>query len=94
MTDTVNVITVFNNKIWIDVDMIGSRHVMIQHEGKDGNEDPPFQYCSFNYDYRYTSNATIAAQAEKFAISLGAESPVECRPRPFLNASGKRTAAI
>lgn len=78
MTHAVNAVSVVENKIWIECDVFGNRHVMV---GREGSENPPFQHCSFNYDYRYTSNASIAAQAESFAVSLGAEPPVECRAR-------------
>ena len=45
---------ILETKVWVEKDMFGSNHIMIQHEdfGK------PFTYVSINYDYGYTSNAT------------------------------------
>lgn len=63
---------VFDKKIWIESDFLGSRCVMVQHEGCE-----PFQYCAFFYDYRYTSNAEIHQAADNMAKSLGAKHPVK-----------------
>ena len=73
------VVKIFDTNVWIESDFFGSKHVMVQHDG----ESEPFTYCTFNYDYRYTSNSSIKVQAEKMAISLGANEPVEYKARPF-----------
>jgi hypothetical protein len=82
MPDVVKIVEVFQHKIWIESDIMGSKHVMIQH---DDNESEPFEYCSFRYDYRYTSNSTVLAQAKKLAFSLGAKDPIEIKSRPYID---------
>jgi hypothetical protein len=76
VAEPVQIVEILKNKVWVESDIIGSRHVMIQQ-----GDSEPFQYASFYYDYRFTSNAHIAQQADKLAISLGASEPVECRVR-------------
>ncbi len=56
------VVKVFEQKVWIESDFLGARHVVVQHD--DGVSEP-FDYCTFNYDYRYTSNGSTLAQATK-----------------------------
>jgi len=75
MTDA-TVVHVYKTKVWIEDDMMGSRHVMLQHETCE-----PFTYCSFHYDYAYTSNAGTHSAATAMALSLGATEPVEHRTR-------------
>jgi hypothetical protein len=67
--EAATVVKVFDRKIWIESDFMGSRHVMIQH---DDGESEPFCYCSFFYDHRYTSNGGTLRQAENMAKALGA----------------------
>jgi hypothetical protein len=62
--------------VWIERDMLGARHVMLQHETCE-----PFTYATFNYNYMYTSNAGTHAAATALALSLGATEPVEERRR-------------
>lgn len=76
--DTVEVAKVFKKKVWVEGDFMGDKHVMVQHQAA-GCE--PFCYCSFFYDYGYTDNATIRRAAEKMALALGAQEPVEFRER-------------
>ena len=45
------VVEILPTRIWIESDMMGSRHVVLQHQGFE-----PFTYASFFYDYAYTSN--------------------------------------
>ena len=78
--DQVELIKVFDRKIWIESDLLGAKHVMIQH---DDGKSQPFTYCTFNYDYAHTDNASIRAQAEKMAESLGAKQPIEYKSRPW-----------
>lgn len=63
-------------KVWVESDMLGARHVVIQHEGAGL---PPFIYASFHYNYAYTSNYNTLRAAELLAIQLGATVPVEHR---------------
>jgi hypothetical protein len=75
-----NVVKMFDRKVWVESDIMGDKHVMVQHQ--DG-ESEPFCYCSFHYDSAYTSNITIRQAAENMAIAIGASEPVEHKPRPF-----------
>lgn len=68
------VIKIYSKSVWIECDISGSRHVMIQHD--DGVSDA-FCYASFFYDHRYTSNSTTMQCAKNMAISLGAKEPIE-----------------
>ena len=78
--ETAQIVEIFERKIWIEKDIAGSQHIVIQHQcGKS----TPFTYCSFHYDYAYTSNASINAQAVQMALSLGAKEPVEIKHRAF-----------
>ncbi|HAS6077998.1 TPA: hypothetical protein I7141_19155 [Vibrio vulnificus] len=76
--EVVEAVKVFRRKVWIESDITGAKHVMIQH---DDGVSKPFTYCSFFYDYAHTSNANIKAQAEAVAHSLGANYPIEDRTR-------------
>lgn len=71
---------IFEKKIWIESDIAGACHVMVQHN--DGVSEP-FCYCSFHYSYAYTSNASVKHEAEQMALRLGAKEPVEYRQRVF-----------
>lgn len=76
--ETATAIKVFSKKVWIESDYAGRKHIMIQH---DDGQSKPFCYCTFNYDYAYTNNSAIRAEAEAMAESLGAEQPIEYRER-------------
>jgi hypothetical protein len=67
---------------WIENDMMGARHVVVQRENLE-----PFTYCSFNYCYGYTDNASTLHAATVMALSLGAMEPVEQRMRVVLMSS-------
>lgn len=67
-------------KIWVESDIAGNQHVMMQYD-----DSPPFKYCSFFYDYAYTNNAMIISQSINLAISLGAKEPVERKHITFPN---------
>jgi hypothetical protein len=73
---TVTLERILPTAVWIEDDVCGSRHVMLQHEGMHA-----FCYASFHYDYAYTCNSGTWAAAEELAISLGATKPVERRMR-------------
>ena len=70
------VVEILPTRIWIESDMMGSRHVVLQHQGFE-----PFTYASFFYDYIYTSNVGTWEAAQRLALSLGATEPVESRQR-------------
>ena len=74
--ETATIVKIYKTGVWVEDDMMGSRHVMLQHETCD-----PFTYCTFHYDYRYTSNAGTHAAAKAMALSLGATEPIEHRLR-------------
>ena len=74
----VEAVEVLGRNVWIETDIAGSKHVMIQH---DHPKSEPFTYCTFNYDYAYTSNVGIRSEAENMALALGATRPVEDRFR-------------
>ena len=75
---TATLVEILPTAIWIESDMLGSRHVVLQHQGHE-----PFTYASFHYDYRYTSNSGTYSAAEQLALALGATKPIEHRQRPF-----------
>ena len=76
MTNPVQIVHIYQTNIWIESDMFGGRHVVMQHEGCE-----PFTYASFGYSYLYTSNAGTMTAAEDMARSLGATDPIEHRHR-------------
>ena len=68
--EKVKIVEVFPLKIWVEKDIMGSSHIMMQH---DYPGQKPFQYASFFYDYAYTSNSGIHAEVvrvmERFNIA-------------------------
>lgn len=72
------VVEILPTRVWIEDDLMGARHVMLQHEGFHA-----FCYASFNYDYAYTSNAGTHAAAHELARRLGAAEPIETKLRDF-----------
>ncbi|NNM65089.1 MAG: hypothetical protein HKL99_10825 [Burkholderiales bacterium] len=77
---TGEIVHAFRKAIWIEDDLWGARHVMVQHQA-EGCE--PFCYASFHYDHAYTSNSSTLAAAERVARELGAQGPIERRRRRF-----------
>lgn len=69
-------VEILPTKIWVESDIMGARHVVLQHEGLE-----PFTYASFYYDYAYTSNSGTHAAVESLAKALGATEPIEHRSR-------------
>lgn len=78
MLPTATVVEILPTRIWVESDMMGSRHVVCQHQGM-----APFTYASFHYNYAYTSNGGTFEAAKALAVSLGAAEPVEQRQRDF-----------
>jgi hypothetical protein len=71
-------VEIISTRIWIESGITGERVVVLQHEGHD-----PFDYATFGYNYRYTSNGGTWDAANSLAISLGATEPIEQRSRKF-----------
>lgn len=65
----VQLVKIMPTKVWIESGMCGERVVMMQHEGCDA-----FEYATFGYDYRYTSNAGTMAAATALADELREQS--------------------
>lgn len=72
----VEIVKIAKTNVWIEDDIFGSRHVVVQHEGCD-----PFTYASFHYDHRYTTNAGTHSAAKELALQLGATDPVQRKSR-------------
>lgn len=72
----VEIVKIAKTNVWIEDDLFGGRHVVVQHEGCD-----PFIYASFNYDHRYTTNAGTRSAATQLALELGATAPVTHKSR-------------
>lgn len=72
------VVKILPTRIWIESGMMGERVVVLQHEGCE-----PFDYATFGYDYRYTSNSMTLEAARTVALALGAQEPIEQRQRAF-----------
>lgn len=66
-------------KVWVEGDIMGSKHIVIQVEGSSTE----FTLCTLRYSYAYTSNATIRAQAESIVEALGFSEEVEHKTRHF-----------
>ena len=76
---TVEIVKIYPTKYWVEQDIMGSSHIMIQHEGME-----PFQYASFNYDYAYTSNAGIHTEVVNMMKRLGVEEKdIDWKSRAF-----------
>ena len=71
-------VEILPTRVWVESDMFGGRHVMLQHQGME-----PFTYASFHYNYMYTSNSGTWEAAHALARSLGAVDPIENRQRGF-----------
>ena len=74
------IVKMIGKKVWIESDLCGARHVMVQH---DLEGETPFCYATFHYEYGHTDNASTRSQAEKLARELGAQGPVEWRNAPM-----------
>ena len=65
---TVEIVKIYPTKYWVEKDMFGSAHVMIQHE-----DFHSFTYATFNYDYAYTSNAGVHSAVVEVMKGFGIE---------------------
>lgn len=71
------IVEILPTRIWVESDMLGSRHVVMHHQGFGD----PFTYATFFYDYAYTSNGGTWDAAHNLALALGATEPVEAKQR-------------
>lgn len=78
MIETVQIVRILPRKIWIEDDLFGSRHVMMQDE-----DTPEFTYATFHYGYGYSDNSSTYAAATALALQLGATEPIERKSRSF-----------
>lgn len=72
------IVEILPTKIWIENDMFGARHVVLQHATCG-----PFTYATFWYGYGYTSNSGTLSAANALALQLGAMEPLEYKDRPM-----------
>ena len=72
------IVEILPTKYWVERDMLGASHIMMQHEGLE----QPFCYASFYYDYAYTSNSRIHRDVVYMMSRFGiAEADIEWRNR-------------
>ena len=83
--ETVKIVKIYDNKVWIESDLFGATHVMVQSEAPSSE---PFQYATFFYRYDHTDNASVRAAAMAVAESIGGKFPIEhrCRELEWPNA--------
>ena len=74
----VEISNIIKQKIWIEDDLMGHKHIMIMH---DDGKSTPFTFCTLYYNYAFTSNDSIRRMAETIALSIGAEEPIEYKQR-------------
>ena len=68
---TAKIVEVIKLNIWVEKDMCGSSHIMMQHG--NGEYGKPFCYATFNYDYAFTSNAGMHTQVVSMMKQFGIE---------------------
>lgn len=77
------IVEILPTAYWVESDFFGGKHIMIQHDGMN-----PFCYCSFYYDYAYTSNSIIHAMAVKMMENFGIkEADIVWKQREFPSVS-------
>ncbi|MEY2161479.1 hypothetical protein [Rhodanobacter sp. FW106-PBR-LB-2-11] len=72
------VVQAYANAVWIESDITGNRHVMMQSEAPGAQ---PHCFCTLRYEHHYTDNSHLEQVAERIASMLGATSPIERRFR-------------
>ena len=65
---TVEIVKIYPTRYWVEKDLFGSSHIMVQHEGMHS-----FEYACFNYDYAYTSNAGVHSAVVGIMKQFGIE---------------------
>lgn len=91
MVPLATAVHLYTNAVWIENDILGDHHVMVQSEAPGST---PHSYCTFHYDHRYTSNSSLDQAAESVALSIGATAPVERRFREIAGASTPGSKAV
>lgn len=66
MINVVEVVKVFEKRVWVEKDLMGTVHIKMQHEGYE-----PFDFIQIQYDYAYTSNGHQAHLTEEILKLLG-----------------------
>lgn len=79
--ETTKIVEVFENKVWVEKDILGDAHVMLQ-SAAPGSE--PVCAVTVRYAYPYIDNATRDQTASRVAEMFGAVKPVEFRHRELL----------
>lgn len=64
----VEITKIYPTKFWVEKDMFGGSHIMMQHETMN-----VFEYASFYYDYAYTSNAGVHTEVVAMMKRFGVE---------------------
>ena len=65
---TAKIVKVYDTHVWVETDMFGDKHIMMQHETME-----PFCYASFHYNYAYTSNGQIHMEVVNMMKRFGVE---------------------
>lgn len=75
MVEVVEIVKVFEKRVWVEKDFMGTVHIKMQHEGCE-----EFDFIQIQYDYRYTGNSHQAYMTEQILKLLGAPHPSEGAP--------------
>ena len=75
---TATLVQVFKNNVWIETDLMGSAHVMVQSTTPDSCAEC---IATVHYAYPYIDNLTRDTVATRIAEMFDASSPVEIRHR-------------
>lgn len=76
--ETATVVRFYPNAVWIETDVLGDAHVMLQSEAP-GCE--PECVATIRYVYPFVDNGTRMRLAERVAEMMGATLPVDVRIR-------------
>jgi len=76
--ETAEIVEVFENKVWVEHDILGDAHVMLQ-SAASGSE--PKCAVTVRYAYPYIDNAARDQIAVRVAEMFGAVKPIEFRFR-------------
>ncbi|MEZ9709299.1 hypothetical protein AB4254_11525 [Vibrio breoganii] len=62
-----------NFKVYIERDVLGNCHVMIEHLATETTH----RHCTFYYQYPFFDNASVIKAADAMARSLGGKPPID-----------------
>jgi hypothetical protein len=65
--EVVEIVKVFDKRVWVEKDFMGTVHIKMQHEGMP----EPFDFIQIQYDYAYTSNGHQANLTKEIMKLLG-----------------------